>query len=424
MSTNSEYSGRRYDVIVIGGGPSGMMAAGHAAERGKHVLLIEKHKQLGKKLDITGGGRCNILNAEPDSRKLLANYGDAAKFLHSPFAQHGLAESREFFESRGLPIVVEARKRAFPASQDAKDVTALMRTYVNSNHVTLQLGTRVTGFDRAADGSINGVQTNKGNFAADAFILATGGASRPEETGASAEAVSWLTDFAHTVHEPNPNIVPLKVLEEWVKALSGTTLSFMKITFTDAARSKVSRFSRTGKLLFTHFGLSGPLILNAAHEVKQLLKRGQVLATIDLYPDTEVHALRQRVLTTFDQHKNKELRNILPLVVPPGMADAVAAQFNPELLRTRVHSVSKVDREALVDRLKAMPLTITGTMGMDWAVISDGGIDLAEIDTKTMQSKLVPNLFCTGDVLHINRPSGGFSLQLCWTTGWVAGEHC
>lgn len=402
-----------------------MMAAGRAAERGRRVLLLEKNKMLGKKLSITGGGRCNIFNAEENERTLLSHFGDASKFLHSPFSKHGMKDSWEFFESKQLPIVVEARKRAFPKSQSAPDVTRTLRQYCLDHRVEMRLDTKVKGFV-VEDGHIVGVRTKKDVVTADAYILATGGASH-SETGSNGEGIRWLGEIGHTVYEPNPNIVPLTVADDWVKNLSGTTLSFMKITFgTDRGKnppSGVGRFSKTGKVLFTHFGLSGPLILNAAHEVKRLLKNGPVPTAIDLYPDTEIGTLRARVLEVFLKHKNKTLKNVVKEFVPAGMTDAVLAQIDPTLQELKVHSVSKEAREDTVDRLKAMPLTVTGTMGMDWAVISDGGVELSEIDTKTMQSKLHPNLFCTGDVLHINRPSGGYSLQLCWTTGWVAGSH-
>ena len=421
MSTNKEHIGSHYDVIVIGVGPSGMMAAGRAAECGKRVLLVEKNKQLGKKLDVTGGGRCNIFNAEEDVHKLASAYGDAAKYLHSAFAQHSMKDSKKFFEDRGVPIVVEARKRAFPESQLATNITDTMREYVTKNGVTLRLGVRVKGFIKGDEGEILGITTTKESFAADTFILSTGGASAPK-TGASSEGVSWLTEYGHTVHEANPNIVPLKVEESWVKKLSGTTLSFMQITFGSNLTKKQGQFSKRGKILFTHFGLSGPLILNSSYEVKKLLAGGQVEATIDMYPDTDIGTLRNRVLEVFNINKNKELQNVLKEFVPHGMAEAVASQFDEEMKSMRVHSVGKEERLELVNRLKAMPLTITATMGLDRAVISDGGVDMSEVDTKTMRSKKVPNLYFTGDVLHINRPSGGFSLQLCWTTGWVSGS--
>lgn len=415
---------QHYDVIVIGGGPSGMMAAGRAAERGRRVLLIEKNKDLGKKLSITGGGRCNILNAEEDTHALLANFGDAAKFLYSPYSKHTNQDTRNFFESRGLPIVVEARKRAFPKSQNAEDVVKVMKDYVNSNHVELKTKTKVRGFTHQ-DGKITSIETSDGVYSADNYILATGGSSH-QDTGSTGDSNEWLTELGYTVHEPSPNLVPLTAKEDWVKRLSGTTLSFMKITFgVDRGKnppSGLGRFSKTGKILFTHFGVSGPLILNAAFQVKQLLKNGPVPSTIDLYPDTEIGTLRNRVIEVFNINKNKALKNVLKEFVPAGMSEAVAAQLSPELQELPVHSVGKEERLELVDRLKAMPLTITGTMGLDWAVVSDGGVDLTNVDTKTMKSKLHDNLFFTGDTLHINRPSGGYSLQLCWTTGWVAGS--
>lgn len=409
-----------YDVIVIGGGASGMMAAGRAGERGLRVLLLEKNKELGKKLSITGGGRCNILNAETDTRELLSNYGEAAKFLHSPFSEHGMKDSTDFFEKRGLPIVVQARKRAFPKTEKATDVTRVMTQYVKDGGVEVKLKTKVRGFV-VKDGKIVGVKTNDGEYLAKTFVLATGGSSH-QDTGSTGEGTEWLSGLGYTVHEPNPNIVPLVTADRWVHGLSGTSLSFMKITFAADRIKGQGKFSRLGKVLFTHFGLSGPLILNAAHEVKKLLDEGPVFTTIDMYPDTELGTVRNRVLECFNRNKNKVFPNVLKELVPDGMTKAVISLM-PELEEVKVHSISKDDRNKLSDLLKAMPLTITDTKGLDWAVISDGGVDLKEVDTKTMRSKLHDNLFFTGDVLHINRPSGGYSLQLCWTTGQVAGSN-
>jgi hypothetical protein len=330
-------------------------------------------------------------------------------------------DSREFFESRKLPIVVEARKRAFPSSQNATDVTKVMKQYVTNNNVELKLGTKVYGF-KVEDGAIVGVETNSGTYRGKAYVLSTGGSSH-QETGSTGEGIEWLHALGHTVYKPNPNIVPLVAKDAWVKELSGTSLSFMKITFAADRAKNAGRFSRTGKILFTHFGVSGPLILNAAHTVKDLLLGGPVLATIDMYPDTEIGTLRNRILEEFNRNKNKTLRNVLKQLTPDGMHGAVVSLLPPLLQETKVNSVTKNDRHMIADLLKGMPLTITGTKGMDWAVVSDGGVDLNEIDMRTMNSKIHSNLYFTGDVLNINRPSGGFSLQLCWTTGWVAGSN-
>jgi predicted Rossmann fold flavoprotein len=421
MSTPLPHLDAHFDVIVIGGGASGMMAAGIAAQKGKRVLLVEKNRELGKKLSITGGGRCNITNAESDIRKFLSHYGDAAKFLFSPFSQFGVEDTFTFFEKLGLPLVVEGGKRAFPETQSAPDVTAKLKSFLTAQRVTLKTNTKAEGFI-VHDGKIIGLQTDREAYGATNFILATGGSSH-QHTGSTGEGISWLSELGHTVHKPNPDIVPLKVEDPWVKSLSGTALSFMKITFTDLHDSKKVQFSKTGRLLFTHFGLTGPLILNSAHQVKLMLKHGPVRAYIDLYPDTEVGTLRNRVLEAFTINKNKALRNVLKEFVPAGMQSGIMMLLPVEIREKKVHSVTQEERHALVDMLKGLPLVITDTMGYDWAVVSDGGVELSEIDTKTMRSKKHDNLFFTGDVLNISRPSGGFSLQLCWTTGWVAGQN-
>lgn len=406
-----------FDVIVIGGGPSGMMAAGRAAMRGKRVLLIEKNPVLGKKLSITGGGRCNVTNAEFDLRTMLAHYGEAAPFLFSPFSQFGVQDTFDFFAAHKLPLIVEDRKRAFPKTQSARDVTRVMERFVSKPTITIMLGTAVRGFIMER-GVIVGVDTSHGVFSGNAFILATGGFAHAE-TGSTGEGVQWMSKLGHTTYAPNPDIVPLVVQDPWVKKLSGKSLERMTVTFSQDG----ARVVKTGKILFTHFGISGPLILNAVREIKVMLQNGHVNATIDLFPDQNTGELREHVLRYFESHKNQMLRNAVHALVPAGMTDAVLSHVPEPLYENKVHSISKEERHALVDVLKALSFTVTSTMGYDWAVVSDGGIDLREIDMKTMASQKIPNLFLTGDVLHINRPSGGFSLQLCWTTGWVAGSH-
>src|SRR3989344_6621098 len=269
-----------YGVIVIGGGASGMMAAGRAAERGKHVLILEKNAELGAKLKITGGGRCNITNTEEDEKVLLAHYGKGKSFLHSPFSQFGVKDVFSFFESRGLPLVVQAGKRAFPKTEKARDVFNVLEKYLTQGGVDVRTSAAVEKIV-FTDGKIEKISVGKKDFFATAYILATGGKSHPE-TGSTGDGFTWLKQLGHTVQNPTPTIVPLAVKNSWVKKLAGVTLPGVKITFfTNGKKS----FALHGNILLTHFGLSGPLILNAAGRVADLLHSGEVTAAIDTFPD-------------------------------------------------------------------------------------------------------------------------------------------
>jgi len=408
-----------YDVIVVGGGASGLMAAGRAAECGARVLLLEKNKSLGEKLKISGGGRCNITNAEDDPHVLLKAYGNAEQFLYSPFAQFGVKDTFSFFESRGLPLVVQARKRAFPNTEKALDVLRTLEAYARKGGVTIKTNAPVTRVV-SQGGGISAVFCGTKGYEAKRFILAVGGVSHPE-TGSTGDGFGWLEKLGHTVVKPKPTIVPLAARERWLKDLAGVSLSFMKITFfVDGKKA----FSKTGKLLFTHFGLSGPLILNCAGAVSDLLNTGLVTATIDAYPDTDLGALERKIIKVFDANKNKMLKNIVGEMVPEGTGKGILQLFAAEVdIEKKVHSVTVDERKKMVRLLKALPVTITGLMGFDRAVVADGGVPLDELDMRTMRSTKIGNLYLTGDLLHVNRPSGGYSLQLCWTTGYVAGEH-
>ncbi len=410
---------KEFDVIVVGGGSSGLMAAGCAAARGRKVLLLEKNKKLGEKLKISGGGRCNITNAEFDERALLKNYGKAEQFLYSIFSQFGVKDTFSFFESKGLPLVVQARKRAFPQTERALDVYLALEKYIRAGKVQVKTSSPVTRV-AAESAKIMNVFCGQQEYKAKSFIFATGGVSHPE-TGSTGDGFPWLAQLGHTVLKPTPTIVPLAVREVWVKELAGVSLSFMKITF---FVNGVKKFAETGKILFTHFGVSGPLILNVAHKVSDLLHDGIVTASIDAFPDTNLGSLEHRIIAVFDKNKNKMLKNIFLDIAPEGTSQSILSLLKESVDGdTKVHSVTKEQRKSIVHLLKALPITITGLMGYDRAVIADGGVPLAEIDMRTMRSKKVENLFIVGDLLHINRPSGGYSLQLCWTTGYVAGSY-
>ncbi len=420
MSQNSNLKKENniYDVIVVGGGPSGMMAAGYSAKRGRRVLLLEKNEHLGDKLKATGGGRCNITNAEENQEILLNRYGSAKDFLYSPFAQFGVKETFAFFEERGLPLVIEAGKRVFPVSQRAEDVFLVLEKFMRENGVIIKSGVGVSEILKENE-KIIGVVAGKEKYFSESLILATGGLSHPE-LGATGDGFSWLKSLGHQVKKPSPDIVPLSVPDLWVKELSGVSLSSMKISF---FLDGVKKFSKTGPILFTHFGVSGPLILNSARQVKELLKKGIVTAKIDTFPNLNIGALDKQILGIFDKNKNKLLKNILSDIAPLGLTSALLILISKSELDKKVHSINALERRKIVELLKSLPLRVAGLMGFDRAVVSDGGVALKEIDLRTMRSRLFSNLYVTGDLLDINRPSGGFSLQLCWTTGFVAGNN-
>jgi len=410
-------SSRHFDVIVIGGGSAGLMAAGRAAERGRRVLMLEKNKQLGKKLSITGGDRCNITNAEADLKALLANYEKAEQFLYSAFTQFGVKETFSFFESRNLPLKVEERKRAFPKSEKASDVVKTLVDYIQRGKVKVRLSAEVLKI-QVAKGKVKSVVVQDGEYTADSYIFATGGVSHPE-TGSTGDGFLWLSKLGHTVNKPTPTIVPLWVKDEWIKTMAGKTLNNAKIAF---YLDDEKQFVAKGNILLTHFGLSGPVILNTAGKVADLLHVGAVKALIDLFPEHDTGQLNEILTKLFEQNKNKSLQNTLRSLLPPGTVSGLLSLLTEIDPVKKVHSITRNERRALVDTFKAVPVTIGGLMGYDRAVVADGGIPLDEIDMRTMRSRLAPNLFVVGDLLHIKRPSGGYSLQLCWTTGYIAGS--
>lgn len=407
-----------HDVIIIGGGASGMMCAGILARKGVRVLLIEKNRELGRKLAITGGGRCNITNADFDIRSFLSHYKDASKYLYSPFSKFSAEDTIRYFEERGLPIVIEARKRAFPASQRATDVVATLKKDLREKNVTILTQTPVRSLI-IEGGAVKGVLlADSSAHRAQYVVLATGGTAAPD-TGATGDGFKMLEAIGHTISKPSPNIVPLKTNAPWVHKLSGSTCSFMELKFSQNGKVMLKK---KGKILFTHFGISGPLVLNLSHDVAELLKHGPVHASVNLFPDTNEGDLDARVVKLFDQNKNKKLRNVLPELLLKSIAHAVIHLAGDELAEKSVHSITKDERKRLVRTMQGMGFEIVGTMGLDRAVIADGGLALDEVDFTVMTSRKFQNLYVLGDMLHINRPSGGFSLQLCWTTAWVAAH--
>lgn len=393
-----------------------MMAAGRAAERGARVVVLEKNRACGEKLRRTGGGRCNITNAEDDVRVLLAHFGDAKDHLFSPFSQFGVRDTFSFFEDRGLPLVVQARKRAFPMTERAEDVCRVLEEYMRAGAVEVRTQSPVQHV-AFADGRITSVTAGGEEVVASQYILATGGVSHPE-TGSTGDGFSWLCSMGHVVSEPAPTVVPLAVDDAWVRRIAGTTLPRARIAFyLDGKRMCTA----SGDILCAHFGLTGPTILNVAGRVSDLLRAGVVTARIDVHPTLDLGALDAQITKVFDANKNKSVRNVLNDIGPLGFGPALLLLMSDVPPDTKVHSVTREQRKRIGNLLKALPVAIEGLMGLDRAIVSDGGIAVTDVDMRTMRSRIISNLFVTGDILNIRRPSGGFSLQLCWTTGFVAG---
>lgn len=406
-----------YDVVVVGGGPAGMIAAGRAAELGAQVVLLEKNSKLGKKLLITGGGRCNITNAELEVRKMVAKYGPKGKALFGSFSRFGVAESLEFFNSKNLETKVEAEKRAFPKSNKAQDVWQVLVNYMRTGGVKIVYDSPAIGLLHA-NGLITGVKTKQGVITGKNYIIATGGKSRPE-TGSTGEGFAWIKQLGHSVLESDAALVPVTIQEQWLKDLSGLSFTSTKLTIVQDGK-KVE--SRTGKLLFTHFGISGPLVLNMSKNIRELHLYTPIQLELDLFPELDSMALDKKVLEVLTAAFNKKVRNNLGGLVPPRLIPTLLELVGIDPEKT-CNAVTKTERSALVKQLKGFLLTVTGFLGLEKAVVTSGGVSLKEIDFKTMQSKLYSNLYLSGDILDFDRPSGGFSLQICWTTGYLAGEN-
>ena len=401
-----------------------MMAAGRAAELGASVLLLEKNPSLGRKLLISGGGRCNFTNAEPDPRALAEHFGEARHALLSPFNKFSTTETLAWFSSHGMPYKVEALQRAFPADDQARSVLAALERYLIQGKVKVKMGTEVLGLDVEGDEGnrkVVAVRTRHQALVANRYMLATGGTSRPE-TGSTGDGFRWLGDLGLKVRFPEPSLVPVAVKEPWVSELSG--LAFPEVGL-GAWVGTENLGTRKGKLLFTHFGLSGPMVLNFATELSrirgQTARKGDLILKVDFFPGKEIKELDRDLVDRFVAQSGKKLKNSLTGLLPPRAIPRIliASAADPE---KSLAQVTRAEREGLVAALKGLPFTFKKLMDESRAVVSSGGLSIDEVDWRTMACKKIPNLSVTGDLLDVNRPSGGFSLQLCWATGWVAGS--
>lgn len=405
-----------YDVIVIGGGPAGMIAAGRASERGLETLLLEKNDSLGKKLLITGGGRCNVTNNKPDLKTLVSSYKDSPNQLYSLFSQFGVNETLTFFNSRDMETKVEEEGRIFPLSNKSQSVWDVLVDFMSENNVEIESNSEVIDIKKNKNFE---VKTKNDTFYSKSCIVATGGVSYPE-TGSTGDGFKWLANLGHKINENDFSLVPLATNDSWVKNLSGLSLQDVKISVTNGTKRIASK---KGKVLFTHFGLSGPGILNLSSTVRDVLDHERAYIEIDLLPEIDNGKLKSMIYEMIEKDPKKMIKNSLSILVTPKLILPILhlSEINPEKTN---YEVTREERLRLLNTIKALRIKIERLLGAKKAIVSSGGVDINEVNFKTMESKVVQNLFIVGDLLDIDRPSGGYSLQICWASGYIAGENC
>lgn len=401
-------------IAVIGAGAAGLMAASAAAQVGAQVVLFEKNAKVGRKIMITGKGRCNVTN-DCDVPGVLANIPVNPRFLYSALGKCSPADIMAFFEGLGVPLKTERGNRVFPVSDKALDIVDALFFHVKRLGVRLELGCTVEGIE-TRDGAVCGVRVNGKVFAADRVIVATGGASYPA-TGSTGDGYTFARVLGHTIIPPRPSLVPLVAEGDVCSKLMGLSLKNVRITVRENEKPIFEDF---GEMLFTHFGLSGPLILSASAHMRHFGSK-QYRVDIDLKPALDEKTLDKRLLSDFEAHKNSDFINALGELLPRKLIPVVVERSGIDP-RVKVHSVTKAQRQALLHLLKAFPVTITGARPIAEAIITTGGVSVKQVSPKTMESKLVKGLYFAGEILDVDAYTGGFNLQIAWATGRLAGQ--
>lgn len=403
-------------VIVVGAGAAGMMAAYFAAKNKNKVTLIEKNEKTGKKIYITGKGRCNITNA-CDVEDLFANVMSNKKFLYSAFYGFTNSDVIDFFENHGIKTKIERGNRVFPVSDHSSDVISALERALKEQNVDILLNTCVEKIE-CADSRVTGVVLCGGRkIEADAVIVATGGMSY-QATGSTGDGYRFAEESGHKVTECTPSLVPFNAQEEWVAKLQGLSLKNVLVTIYDGKKKLYEDF---GEMLFTHFGVSGPLILSASAAIKQNTIKKPLQLFIDLKPALSYEALDKRILREFDDAKNKQFKNSINKLLPSKMIPVIIglSGIDPD---KKVNEISKGEREGLVNLLKKLPVTLNGTRQWNEAIVTKGGISTKDINPSTMESKIIKNLYFVGEVLDLDALTGGYNLQIAWSTGALAGK--
>ena len=399
-----------YDVIVIGGGPAGMFAAITAARSGNKVLLLERNERLGKKLLITGKGRCNVTN-HCTAAEVLQNIPRNGRFLYSALETFPPAAVMEFFEQHGCMLKVERGNRVFPVTDKASSVLECLRNVMHRSGVIVRTE-RVLQI-LALDGRVNGIKTERGKYDASAVIVATGGISYPT-TGSTGDGYAMAEALGHTIVPPEGSLVPLECLESDCRDMQGLSLRNVGVKLLNA-KGKVL-YKDFGELLFTHFGVSGPTVLSASAH----LKGEGCQLVIDLKPALDEGKLNDRILRDLDQYRNRSMENALSDLLPKSMIPVVLKrlQISADL---QANSLTKQQRRSLVELLKNFRFEITEKRPVAEAIITSGGIKTAQIDPKTMESKLISGLYFAGEIIDCDAYTGGFNLQIAWSTAYAAG---
>ena len=409
------------DVIVIGGGAGGMMAAIAAGELGAKVLLLEKNDILGKKMLIAGKGRCNITN-DKEIQQLIEAFPHNGRFLYTAFNRFSNQDTKEFFTNNGVPLKVERGDRVFPVSDRSKDIVQAMERKLKSTGVKVKTKAKVVDLRCQADGLHQVVLANGEVLEAERVIVATGGASYPG-TGSTGDGYNFARRAGHEIVTLRPALVPLNAAEPWVKELQGLSLKNVKLTLTNQEGKIIAE--DFGEMLFTHFGISGPIVLTVSGQAVDYWQKEKTAlkATIDLKPALSEEKLDARLLREIEAQHKKQLKNSLSALLPAKLIPVFLQLTNLEPEKM-MYQLTKNERQKMVQTLKNLTLTVTGTRPLEEAIVTAGGVQVKQISPKTMESKLVSGLYFVGEVLDIDGVTGGFNLQAALSTGYLAGQAC